>query len=89
MKRGALAATVARLTQPPRRKEGLVDLHLAPDEVSLLSRVLTSYLSDLRAEIVKTENYEFRQGLKDDEASIKSLLSRLGEPEAGGERRAG
>jgi hypothetical protein len=66
-----------------------VDLQLAPDEVSFLSRVLSSYLSDLRAEIVKTENYEFRQGLKDDEARIKSLLSRLGQPEAADRQRAG
>jgi hypothetical protein len=40
--------------------------------------VLTSYLSDLREEIGKTENYDLRQTLKRDEDTIKSLLSRLG-----------
>jgi len=85
----ALTANAARLTRQQSPKEETVDRHLTPDEVSFLSRVLSSYLSDLRAEIVKTENYEFRQGLKDDEARIKSLLSRLGQPEASGERRAG
>ena len=54
-----------------------MELLLESEEASLLKRVLGSYLSDLRAEIGKTENYEFRQGLKQDETQIKSLLARL------------
>lgn len=54
-----------------------MQLALDTEEAALLHRVLTSYLSDLREEIGKTENFDFRQGLKQDEAQIKSLLSRL------------
>lgn len=47
-------------------------------EADLLKRVLTSYLSDLREEIGKTENFELRQSLKRDEELLKSLIERLG-----------
>lgn len=59
-----------------------MDLHLAPAETGFLKRVLSSYLSDLRAEIGKTENYDFRQGLKEDEAIINALLARLDAPDS-------
>jgi hypothetical protein len=54
-----------------------MELTLQPDEASLVKRILTNYLSDLRMEIGKTENYELRQELKRDEVTIKSLLTRL------------
>jgi len=57
-----------------------MDLHLAPAEAGFLKKVLHSYLSDLRAEIGKTENYDFRQSLKEDEAQINALLVRLDAP---------
>lgn len=47
------------------------------DETDVLRRVLESYLSDLRMEIGKTENYAMRQALKQDEETIKVLLERL------------
>lgn len=55
-------------------------LSLEPNEAALLKRVLTAHLSDLRAEVYKTENYDWRQGLKQDEAIIKALITRLDEP---------
>ena len=55
-----------------------MELRLESDEPDLLKRVLTSYLSDLREEIGKTEKYELRQSLKGDEERIKSLIERLG-----------
>ncbi len=55
-----------------------MELQLAPDETDLLRRVLQSYLADLREEIGKTEKYELRQSLKDDEARIKAILECLG-----------
>jgi hypothetical protein len=54
-----------------------MELPLQPAEASLLHRVLTSYLSDLRMEISNTEQYEFREELKADEALIKGLIARL------------
>jgi hypothetical protein len=54
-----------------------MELMVQPDEVALLKRILTNYLSDLRMEIADTERYEFRQELKQDEEMIKRLLARL------------
>jgi len=54
-----------------------MDLHLEAAEAELLRRVLTSYLSDLREEIGKTEDYDMRQSLKREEEQIKSLIERL------------
>jgi hypothetical protein len=54
-----------------------MDLTLQTDEATLVRRVLANYLSDLRAEVYKTENYELRQELKADEAVIKSIIERL------------
>lgn len=61
-----------------------MDLKLHDSERELLLRILQQYLSDLRMEIADTEQYEFRQGLKEDENVIKDLIARL-EP---GETRA-
>ena len=57
-----------------------MDLHLETDEAHLLATVLRNYLADLREEIYKTEKFDWRQALHRDETTIKSILSRLGEP---------
>jgi hypothetical protein len=54
-----------------------MELTLGPEEATLLARVLTNYLSDLRMEVGATENFEWRQSLKHDEALLRGLLSRL------------
>lgn len=54
-----------------------MDLHLQPDEAAILARILTISLSNLREEVYRTENYELRQALKQDEAVIKTLIARL------------
>lgn len=54
-----------------------MELALQPEEVALLQRILSNYLSDLRMEIADTERYDLRQELKRDEEMIKSLLARL------------
>lgn len=46
-------------------------------ESSLLQQVLESYLSDLRMEISETESHDMRESLKDDEETIKHLITRL------------
>jgi hypothetical protein len=55
----------------------LVRLELDEREAELLREVCTEALSELRAEIVRTESTDFRRALKDREAVLKSLLSRL------------
>ena len=54
-----------------------MQLTLQPEETALLRQVLTNYLSDLRMEIGKTEQYDWRQALKRDEALLKRVLDRL------------
>ena len=54
-----------------------MEFTLQPTEAALIKRVLTNYLSDLRMEIGKTEDYQLRQELKQDEDTIKALIARL------------
>jgi hypothetical protein len=55
----------------------LVRLELDEREAELLREVCREALSELRAEIVRTESADFRTSLKDREAVLKSLLDRL------------
>lgn len=54
-----------------------MELYLRANEVELLQSILSKYLSDLRMEIVSTEEYDLRQDLKQDEVMVKELLERL------------
>ncbi|GIW05317.1 MAG: hypothetical protein KatS3mg060_0122 [Dehalococcoidia bacterium] len=58
-----------------------MDLHLEAGERDLLVEVLTRFLGDLRLEIGNTDDYELRQELKENEATIRRLLERLATPE--------
>jgi hypothetical protein len=54
-----------------------MELRLEREQVDVLRRILQHYLGDLRFEISNTELYEFREGLKQDEAVIKDLIAQL------------
>ena len=54
-----------------------MELHLEPDEAAVLKQLLTTSLANLREEVYKTENYEWRTALKQHEAVIKALITRL------------
>ena len=54
-----------------------MDFVLEKTEADLLLTILNRYLSELREEIGKTENYEMRESLKGDEAKLKGMLARL------------
>ncbi len=54
-----------------------MQLDLSEAEIEVIGRVLRNYLGDLRMEIRDTENYEFREGLKQDEQTINVFLARL------------
>ena len=58
-------------------RENDLELKLTSEEATLLHRVLANFLPELREEIYKTENFEWRRGLKEDEVLIKALLERL------------
>ncbi len=61
------------------------DLQLTLDEAdtALLRQVLMRAISSTREEVGKTENYEMRQELKQDEARMKAMLERLNAPVSG------
>lgn len=54
-----------------------MELHLEPEEASLLRRILSTYLGDLRMEISNTENYDLRQSLKQEEVQVAAIIERL------------
>ncbi len=55
-----------------------MQLDLNPHEISALLDALSSYIPQLREEIGKTENYDMREDLKNHEAALTGLLSKLG-----------
>ncbi len=55
----------------------MVQLTLTTEEAETLREVLDSYLSNLRMEIADTDAMEFREKLKEQEASLKRVLQRL------------
>ncbi|MER3420002.1 MAG: hypothetical protein C4290_05535 [Chloroflexota bacterium] len=57
-----------------------MQLTLEPDEAEILRDVLTVYLSDLRAEIYKTESYETRRELHRREDVLKKIIEQLRQP---------
>jgi hypothetical protein len=54
-----------------------MQLELPAEEAQLLHRILSGYLSDLRMEVAGTDNTKFRQGLKDEEVTVKRWLAAL------------
>jgi hypothetical protein len=58
-----------------------MELKLTNDDADLLRRMLAQSLGELRHEITKTENYDWRQSLKQDEVRLKAILEQLGHRE--------
>jgi len=56
-----------------------MEVMLKPNELELVKRILTNYLSDLRMEIADTEDFNLRQDLKADEETIKGVIARIEE----------
>jgi hypothetical protein len=54
-----------------------MDLTLTDEEVSLLVRVLSSDLDDLRMEIGRTDDRHLRDELQAQEAVLKTIIGRL------------
>jgi hypothetical protein len=64
---------------PSMREECAVNTGFANDELTLLAEVLKEYLTDLRSEILDTDDYNYRQGLSLASSSGHVLLSRTEE----------
>jgi hypothetical protein len=57
----------------------MIQLNLTDDEASILKQALATYLSDLRMEIADTDQQEFREQLKQEEAVMKKILGAIGQ----------
>lgn len=55
----------------------MIRLELTDDDAKVLREALESYLSDLRMEVADTDMQNFRDGLKQEEATIKTILGAL------------
>lgn len=56
----------------------MIQLNLTQEEASILKDLLEDYLSDLRMEVADTDMQDFRDRLKQEEATIKKILGTLG-----------
>ena len=54
-----------------------MQLNISNEECSLLASILTTYRSNLRAEIYRTEGTEFKKQLKREEELLDRLLNEL------------
>jgi hypothetical protein len=50
---------------------------LTSDEILMLTEVLKEYLTDLRTEILDTDDFKYRQELKQREELLKGILGKL------------
>ena len=55
-----------------------MQVDLNEDEVAALLTALDQYIPGLREEIGKTENYDYREELKAQEASLHRVVTKLG-----------
>lgn len=54
-----------------------MNIELTEQEKDLLTDIVEQYFSSLREEIHKTEEYEFKARLKEEEAMVKKILEKL------------
>lgn len=50
---------------------------ISPEELETLTEVLKEYLTDLRSEIIDTDDFEYKQGLKHKEEVLRVVLAKL------------
>jgi hypothetical protein len=54
-----------------------MELHLDEGEAHLLREVLTSYMKELRGEIIDTDNAEYKRTLRRERDSLDAIAGRL------------
>ena len=55
----------------------MAQITLTQEEAAVLRKALSTYISDLRMEIVDTDSWNFRQNLKHEEVLLKKLVEQL------------
>jgi hypothetical protein len=55
-----------------------MEINLQDNEVATLLTALGQYISGLREEIGKTENYDYREDLKEQLATLNGVITKLG-----------
>jgi hypothetical protein len=55
----------------------MVRIDFSDEEAELVREILQSYVSELGAEIHKTDTFSFRSHLKHDKAVIRDLIGRM------------
>jgi hypothetical protein len=65
-----------------------MDVELGAEETAALRKALQSYLSDLRSEIHDTDNHDYKRELKDERATLESVVAKLEAGASAGERDA-
>ena len=64
-----------------------MEIELTPDESAALQHALRSYSSDLRMEIVGTDNARFRDELRTERSMLESVIDKLDEAAKASEQR--
>lgn len=54
-----------------------MNIELTDDEVQAVRHALEVYVSNLRAEIVKTEKHEWKAGLHKEQETLEAVLAKL------------
>lgn len=55
----------------------LMQSTISTEELEILTDVLKEYLTDLRSEILDTDDYEYKQGLKHKEEVLRVILAKM------------
>lgn len=55
----------------------MITVNFSPEESQLLENLLETYLSDLKMEIRHTDNYEYKQMLKQQQDTINRIVQGL------------
>ncbi len=60
-----------------------MEVSLTPEESAVVRKALRSYLSDLRAEIVDTDNPAFKRDLREERTALEAAVSKLDDASRG------
>jgi hypothetical protein len=59
------------------RRPTMAQITLTQEEAAALRKALSTYVSDLRMEIINTDSWDFRQDLKHEKVLLKKFMEQL------------
>jgi hypothetical protein len=65
-----------------------MDVELSSGELQALQQVMRTYLADLRMEIIDTDAPDYKRGLRDERATLETILAKLDAAASGSDRDA-